>query len=61
MKYVGTADVRRISKAEWANINVEQDTLEWNAGNKFMLPAADMAAGALEYFKSDDGFSIVEA
>lgn len=62
VKYVGFADVRKISKADWARVGVEdQEQVVWDKSNDFTVPLADLKAGAEGYFATDSGFKIVEA
>lgn len=37
VKYVGRADRRIITAKEFADLGVQSKTLEWNAGNEYML------------------------
>lgn len=48
VKYIGTSDVRSISKAEWSKAGVKgQEDVVWNAENKFQVPASDLSEDAL--------------
>ena len=61
VRYVGTADVREITKAQWASIGVDdQDKTVWSAQNDFTIKASDLSEKALAYFAKDDGFKVVE-
>lgn len=59
IEYVGTADVRSISKAEWAQAGVEgQADLVWDASNGFKVKASDVSEGALAILKNDPAFKL---
>lgn len=62
VKYVGTADVRRISEKAWKSIGVEdQKQVEWSKRNRFTVPASDLSKGALRYLDEDDsGFVVTD-
>mgnify|MGYP001009324035 CR=1 FL=1 len=61
IKYVGTADVREITKAQWANIGVDdQDKTVWDATNGFTILEKDLSKKALAYFEKDSGFKQVD-
>lgn len=61
IKYVGNADVRKISKSDWASVGVEdQEQVVWDASNNFTVAAADLKPAALDYFQKDAGFKVVE-
>lgn len=62
VKYIGTADIRRISAADWRNAGVdEQLQIEWHRGNKFTVPVDQFTDDAMQYLESDSGFAIVDA
>ena len=62
VKYVGTSDIRRISKQDWKAAKVDDhETLEWNAENEFTVPLENISPAALEILKKDSGFKVVEA
>lgn len=61
IKYTGGADVREITKAQWANIGVDdQDTVIWNTKNGFTVLEKDLSKKALAYFEKDSGFQQVD-
>lgn len=61
IRYVGTADVREITKAQWANIGVDdQDTTVWDTKNDFTILEKDLSKKALAYFEKDSGFKQVD-
>lgn len=60
-QYVGTADVRRVTQKDWESIGIKADTLEWNRGNNFKIPLADVSPDVVNYLQGDSGFKIVEA
>jgi len=62
VKYVGTADVRRISAADWRKADVEdQNQVEWSKDNKFTVPVADLSDNAMQIIEKDSGFVITDA
>lgn len=61
LKYVGIAGVRKISKADWAKAKIEnQDAVEWNAENDFVVPLSDLNEKAQAVLAKDPGFKTVE-
>jgi len=57
--YVGIATRRILTKADWENIGIKnQETVEWNRTNKFTIPVADFSKSALNYLKTDNGFTV---
>lgn len=62
VKYVGTADVREIDAASWANVGAEgQKKLVWSKKNRFSIPASELTKEALAYVDNDDeGFVVVD-
>lgn len=52
--------VREISQQAWASIGIDHPTVEWNAQNRYRIPASEFSAKALNYLKGDEGFEIVE-
>lgn len=62
VEYVGTSDVRRITKADWKQRGFDGPTVEFSVENNFRLPADDMPAEVLDYFdKEDIGFKVVDS
>lgn len=63
VKYVGTADERIISAADWKSIGVEDQTqVKWDRRNRFTVPTADLTEAAVRYLDEDDsGFVVTEA
>ena len=62
VKYIGTADTRRISASDWKSIDVEdQNQVVWDKSNKFTVQAADLTEAALNYLATDSGFVISDA
>jgi hypothetical protein len=60
VKYIGVADVRRITDEEWAATGVRgQDTTTWNAGNGFTILGDRFTQGAIDYFNDDQGFVLI--
>ena len=61
VKYVGTADVRIISRADWDNVDVDHDEVRWDKSNKWQIDASKFSDDALVYLdEDDDGFVIVD-
>lgn len=62
VRYVGTADTRIITDAQWAAAGVaDQKSVEWNRVNGRELPATDFTADALRYCSDrDEGFAVVD-
>ena len=62
VKYIGTADERSISAADWKSIEVEdQKQVVWNRRNKFTVPASELTEAALRYLDEDDsGFVVTD-
>lgn len=59
VKYVGTADIREITAAQWKGAGVEnQKGSEWNVANGHELPASDFNSDAMRYFERDSGFKV---
>lgn len=62
VEYVGTADVRQISAADWTKAGVQDQTkVVWDASNKHKVPVSDLSKEALEILKADSGFKVPEA
>lgn len=60
VKYIGVADVRRISDGDWDKINVRlQGTVEWTALNGFTVLGERLRDGAIAYLESDPEFVVV--
>lgn len=60
VKYIGVADVRRISDDDWDKIDVRmQGTVIWDAGNGFTVLGERLRAGAVAYLESDPEFMVV--
>lgn len=62
-KYVGTANRRKISAADWNSIGVEdQKQVVWDKDNKFTVPVSDLQPGAVKYLdETDSGFVVTDA
>ena len=60
VKYIGIADVRRISDDDWDNVSVRlQGTVIWDAGNGFTVLGERLRDGAVAYLQSDPDFVVV--
>lgn len=61
VKYVGTADVREITEANWRAIEItDQKTVRWSRDNNYTVPAKDLSSAALDYVQRDEGLVVVE-
>jgi hypothetical protein len=61
IKYVGRHDVRKITKAQWASIGVDdQNEVVWDAKNGHTVKESDLSKKALAYFEKDPGFKSVD-
>lgn len=63
VKYVGPADVRRITVADWRKSGVEDEGIKavaWDAQNGKSLPASDFTEKQLEVIAQNPGFEITE-
>lgn len=62
VKYVGGADERSISAADWRSIDVQdQDKVVWNARNRHQVRVSELSKGALDYLATDSGFKLQDA
>lgn len=62
--YKGTADVRRISKEDWASVGIEHEDVEWNAANLYMVPLDQLKLTEdqfAQFIAADDSFVVVPA
>jgi hypothetical protein len=60
VKYIGIADIRRITDDEWDKIKVRmQGTVQWDASNGFTVLGERLREGAVDYLRSDDDFVVV--
>lgn len=60
VKYIGVADVRRISDDDWDKISVRmQGTVVWDASNGFTVIGERLRDGAIAYLRSDPEFVVV--
>lgn len=61
VKYIGTSDVRSISRADWATIDIDHDDRGWSKTNRFQIDADNFSDEALAYLAEDDeDFVIVD-
>ena len=57
VKYIGIADVRRITDEEWAATGIRgQETTIWTAANGFTILGDRFTQGAIDYFGDDPQF-----
>lgn len=63
VKYIGTADVRKINASAWKSIGVEdQHQVVWDKSNRYSVPVAELSAAAVRYLDEDDsGFVVTDA
>ena len=62
VKYVGTADERVISAADWSSVGAEeQKQVKWDRSNRFQVPVDELSKAALEYIATDSGFKVQDA
>ena len=62
VKYVGTADERVITAADWKSVGAEEQGLvRWDRSNRFQVPVAELNKAALEYIATDSGFKLQDA
>jgi hypothetical protein len=55
LKYTGTSDVRVVTKQEWAAIDIDHETVQFDRSNGWMVPVSDITDDqALNYFVSVD-------
>ena len=60
--YTGQASLRKIEAADWLQLGIEHEGVEWNLQNNFRVPAEDLTDGARKYLLKKDGrFSLVDA
>lgn len=62
LKYVGTADVREITKAQWAKAKVDdqEKPVVWDAENDFTVKESDLSKKALAVLEKDPSFKSVD-
>ena len=66
VRYVGTSNVRRISEAEWAEVGVTNETVEWLRDAPHNEQPLSRLSGLSDhqmdlYIRRDPDFQIVEA
>lgn len=61
-KYIGTADVRKISAADWRSIGIEEQTqVVWDKSNGFQVSVSELTEAAVKYLdETDSGFVIAD-
>lgn len=61
LKYVGAADVREITKAQWAKAgDQDQNLVRWNAENDHTVKESDLSKKALAILEKDPSFKSVD-
>lgn len=48
VRYIGTSDVRRISREDFDGVGIEHDTLVWDKGNQWTVKRVDISDEAYE-------------
>src|SRR5687767_13787916 len=62
VRYVGTADVRMITKDEWRGAGVkDQDTVVWNRANRWTVPLEDISDNARPFIEDDPGLVVFDS
>jgi hypothetical protein len=60
VKYIGIADIRRITDDDWDKIKVRlQGTVQWDKLNGFTVLGERLRDGAIAYLQSDPDFVVV--
>jgi hypothetical protein len=60
VKYIGIADIRRISDADWDAIKIRlQGTVQWDKLNGFTVLGDRLRDDAVAYLRSDPEFVVV--
>jgi hypothetical protein len=52
--YVGSSDVRIISRSDWEKVGVEQEDVVWNADNQFTVPVGSLSPDTLPFLTPDE-------
>lgn len=56
-RYIGTANVRVISKRDWETIGiVDQPQTVWHSRNSWLIPRDQFSGDAWRYLEKDNGF-----
>lgn len=62
VRYIGTATVRTITRAQWDEAGVKgQNTVAWNKGNQYAVPYAQLTEDAIALLMIDPGMIQVES
>lgn len=62
VEYVGSADVRKVSAAEWKAAGVEgQAETVWDSSNDFKVKASDLSDAAKKVLELNGGFKLPSA
>ena len=59
VEYIGRADVRIISEADWALRGITQADTQWDHTNKHMIPLSALGPEALTYCLEVDGEFVI--
>lgn len=58
VQYVGTSDIRQITKSDWRSIGITHEGVEWNKANGWKIAASRLEQPVLEYLEKDREFVI---
>ena len=60
VRYIGIADIRRITDDDWDRINVRlQGTVQWDKMNGFTVLGERLRDGAISYLREDPDFVVI--
>lgn len=60
VRYIGIADIRRISDDDWDNIKVRlQGTVQWSKANGFTVLGSHLRDDAVAYLHTDPDFVVI--
>lgn len=60
VRYIGTADVREISKKDWKNVDLDHPTVTWSRENNFLVPVEDISEDAWQYIEEDEALVLLK-
>ena len=62
VRYIGTATVRTITQAQWADVGVkDQKTVTWSRVNQYAVPYTSLTDDAIALLMNDPGMIQVES
>lgn len=59
IKYIGPAHVRQITAAEWRQVGINGETVQWNAWNGFSVPADQLTDEQIRRAIEPDQYFII--